>query len=107
MGGGGPKRYRPDTGGIAPMNLEGRMAFERERLFGMTDAERVWLAQFVKYQHLSPHEPVEVPEIYQELYISPSQQRRVPIQYNGSSKPLPPKPAGNQYYKKNNPNNNV
>ncbi|XP_008478467.1 uncharacterized protein LOC103515307 [Diaphorina citri] len=67
MGGGGPKGYRSDTGGIIPMNLQGRMAFERERLFGMTDQERSWRAKFVKDQKLAPHEPVEVPEIYTEL----------------------------------------
>uniref|UniRef100_A0A8D9EQ76 Muscle M-line assembly protein unc-89 n=1 Tax=Cacopsylla melanoneura TaxID=428564 RepID=A0A8D9EQ76_9HEMI len=35
----------------------------------------------------------------EDRYSSTSQQRQVPIQYNGYSKPLPPKPAGNQYYK--------
>ncbi|KAL1449344.1 hypothetical protein WDU94_000535 [Cyamophila willieti] len=79
MGGGGPKGYRSDTGGIVPMNIAGRMAFERERLFGMTDAERAWRAQFVKDQHLAPHEPVEVPEIYQEVYNPIRRFYRVPM----------------------------
>lgn len=50
------------------MNIGGRLIYERERLFGMTDDERAWRAKFVKDQHLSPHEPVEVPQAYKELH---------------------------------------
>lgn len=66
--GGGVKGYNSDTGGVIPMNIAGRMAVQRERLFGMSDAERAWRAQYLKDQHLAPHEPVEVPGVYEELY---------------------------------------
>uniref|UniRef100_A0A1B6DKV6 Uncharacterized protein n=1 Tax=Clastoptera arizonana TaxID=38151 RepID=A0A1B6DKV6_9HEMI len=56
-----------DTGGVKPIPIEGRMARERERLAGMTDAERKWRAQFLKDQYLSPNEPRFVPEIREEL----------------------------------------
>lgn len=51
------------TGGVKPMAIAGRMVSERERLFGMSTAERAWRAQWLKDQHLAPHEPVYVPEL--------------------------------------------
>ncbi|KAL1455864.1 hypothetical protein WDU94_000636, partial [Cyamophila willieti] len=35
----------------------------------------------------------------EDRFSSTSQQRQVPIQYNGYTQTFPPKPAGNQYYK--------
>jgi NADH dehydrogenase (ubiquinone) 1 beta subcomplex subunit 6 len=46
--------------------IAGRMASERERLVGMTDAERAWRAQWLKDQHLAPNEPRVVPELIKE-----------------------------------------
>lgn len=55
------------TGGTRPINIEGRLARERERLLGMTDEERNWRKQWLRDQHLSPNEPKFVPEAYYEL----------------------------------------
>ncbi|RZF44672.1 hypothetical protein LSTR_LSTR000624 [Laodelphax striatellus] len=49
------------------MNLQGRLARERERLLGMSPEERQWRKQWIKDQHLSPNEPKVVPELYYEL----------------------------------------
>lgn len=57
-----------DTGGVKPMNLEGRLGRERERLLGMTEEERAYRRQWVKDQELSPNEPRFVPELYKERY---------------------------------------
>lgn len=46
--------------------IAGRMVNERERLVGMTDAERAWRAQWLKDQHLSPSEPKIVPGLVKE-----------------------------------------
>lgn len=51
------------TGGVRPMAIAGRTVSERERLLGMTTEERAWRAQWLKDQHLAPHEPVYVPEL--------------------------------------------
>lgn len=56
-----------DTGGVKPMPIAGRMVRERERLVGMTDAERAWRKQWLQDQILSPNEPVRVPELEREL----------------------------------------
>lgn len=56
------------TGGVKPMSIAGRYVNERERLFGMTDAERNFRNQWLKDQHLSPTEPRKVPEIYKFYY---------------------------------------
>lgn len=56
-----------ETGGVKPMAIGGRLVRERERLFGMTDAERAWRKQFLKDQILAPHEPVHVPQYYREI----------------------------------------
>ena len=58
------------TGGAAPMPIAGRMVRERERLLGMSKEERAWRAQWLKDQHLSPSEPVYVPE-YWKARINP------------------------------------
>lgn len=39
-----------ETAGARPMAIAGRMVRERERLVGMTDAERAWRAQYLKDQ---------------------------------------------------------
>ncbi|XP_076253230.1 NADH dehydrogenase (ubiquinone) B17 subunit [Rhynchophorus ferrugineus] len=56
------------TGGVKPMSIAGRMISERERLLGMTDAERAWRMQWLKDQRLSPNEPRNVPEMRTALY---------------------------------------
>lgn len=55
------------TGGVKPFPIAGRYVNERERLAGMTDAERAWRAQWLKDQILSKHEPVHVPALEREL----------------------------------------
>ncbi|KAL1490838.1 hypothetical protein ABEB36_013463 [Hypothenemus hampei] len=52
------------TGGVKPMAIAGRFDLERERLLGMTEAERAYRKQWLKDQHLAPNEPRVVPEIY-------------------------------------------
>nr|XP_018895883.1 PREDICTED: uncharacterized protein LOC109029740 [Bemisia tabaci]XP_018895892.1 PREDICTED: uncharacterized protein LOC109029740 [Bemisia tabaci] len=60
--------YNADTGGVTPMNIEGRLFDQRERLRGMTDEDRKFRAQFLKDQRLAPHEPVtHLPELYYDL----------------------------------------
>lgn len=56
------------TGGVKPMNIAGRYVTERERLVGMTDAERAFRKQWLQDQILSPNEPRKVPETYKALY---------------------------------------
>ncbi|XP_023013980.2 NADH dehydrogenase (ubiquinone) B17 subunit [Leptinotarsa decemlineata] len=57
-----------NTGGVKPMSIAGRYVDERERLFGMTDAERTFRKQWLKDQELSPNEPRRVPEMYKATY---------------------------------------
>lgn len=52
------------TGGVKPMSITGRFTNERERLIGMTDAERAFRRQWLIDQQLAPSEPRVVPEIY-------------------------------------------
>ncbi|XP_058446553.1 NADH dehydrogenase [ubiquinone] 1 beta subcomplex subunit 6 [Malaya genurostris] len=54
------------TGGATPMTITGRMVRERERLLNMTPEERMWRAQWLKDQQLSPNEPRFVPEYWRE-----------------------------------------
>lgn len=56
------------TGGVKPMSIAGRYINERERLLGMTDAERAFRAQWLKDQELSPNEPRKVPEMYKDTH---------------------------------------
>ncbi|KAG5898293.1 hypothetical protein JTB14_008636 [Gonioctena quinquepunctata] len=56
------------TGGVKPMSIAGRYVEERERLLGMTDAERAFRNQWLKDQELSHNEPKKVPEIYKATY---------------------------------------
>lgn len=56
------------TGGVKPMSIAGRYVSERERLAGMTDAERAFRKQWLQDQILSPNEPRHVPEMYKTLY---------------------------------------
>lgn len=57
-----------ETGGILPIDLEGRHRNVRQRLTNMTDEERAFRRKFLHDQHLGQDEPVAVPEIYQQLY---------------------------------------
>lgn len=56
------------TGGVKPMSIAGRYPAERERLAGMTDAERAFRKQWLQDQVLSPNEPRNVPQMYKALY---------------------------------------
>lgn len=62
-----PKNPASETGGVKPMTITGRMVRERERCIGMTADERAWRAQWLKDQHLSPREPVHVPEFWHAI----------------------------------------
>lgn len=59
--------YRSDTGGVAPMFLEGLEKYTNHRIAGMTPDRRAWRKQWIQDQQLSHREPVHVPEIYLEL----------------------------------------
>ncbi|CAH2102225.1 unnamed protein product [Euphydryas editha] len=54
------------TAGVKPMAIAGRVALERERCLGMTDAERAWRKQWLKDQVLAANEPVHVEEYWKE-----------------------------------------
>lgn len=54
------------TAGVKPMTIVGRVASERERCIGMTDAERAWRKQWLKDQVLAANEPVYVEEYWRE-----------------------------------------
>ncbi|XP_041974877.1 NADH dehydrogenase [ubiquinone] 1 beta subcomplex subunit 6 [Aricia agestis] len=56
--------------GTKPMTICGRVAIERERCIGMTDAERAFRKQWLKDQILAPNEPVHV-EAYWKERINP------------------------------------
>ncbi|KAJ8966958.1 hypothetical protein NQ314_003180 [Rhamnusium bicolor] len=56
------------TGGVKPMSITGRYVSERERVLGMTDAERAFRLQWLKDQELSPNEPRKLPEMYKATY---------------------------------------
>jgi len=66
MGGGGVPKNPPQNMYPGAFPIAGRMVSERERLVGMTDAERAWRAQWLKDQHLAPNEPRFVPELQKE-----------------------------------------
>lgn len=56
------------TGGVRPMNIEGRFASDRTRVSGeFTDADRAWRKKWLEDQHLSPNEPRQVPELERAL----------------------------------------
>lgn len=67
------------TGGVLPIDLEGRHRFVRQRLTNMTDEERAFRRKFLHDQHLSHDEPVFVPEIYEELHNPIRRAYRVPM----------------------------
>lgn len=48
------------TGNVKPMAIGGRLVRERERLQGMSKAERAWRAQWLKDQILTEREPIVV-----------------------------------------------
>ena len=56
------------TGGVKPMSIAGRFVSERERLFGMTDEERLFRKQWLKDQELGHSEPRVVPEMYKATH---------------------------------------
>lgn len=57
-----------ETGGVLPIDLEGRHRYVRHRLTDMNDEERAFRRKFLHDQHLDDSEPVQVPEMYEELY---------------------------------------
>ncbi|XP_050504877.1 uncharacterized protein LOC126883390 [Diabrotica virgifera virgifera] len=57
-----------ETGGVKPMSIAGRFINERERLLGMTAAERDFRKQWLKDQELSHSEPKNVPEMYKATH---------------------------------------
>lgn len=59
---------RSDTGGVVPMVLEGREKFMQDRMRGMTPERRAYRKQWLHDQVLSHREPVEVPQLYEELH---------------------------------------
>ncbi|KAK7866421.1 hypothetical protein R5R35_008948 [Gryllus longicercus] len=67
------------TGGVKPIPIEGRLARERERLMGMTEAERQWRMKWLKDQELAPNEPRVVPEIRKELMNPIRRLYRLPL----------------------------
>lgn len=70
MGGGSPdinEHGASHSGGVKVMGIQGRMALQRERMLGMTDAERAWRAQWVKDQVLHG-EPVTPTDYYKQRY---------------------------------------
>jgi NADH dehydrogenase (ubiquinone) 1 beta subcomplex subunit 6 len=68
-----------ETGGVLPIDLEGRHRFVRQRLTNMTDEERAFRRKFLHDQHIHEDEPVVVPEIYQELYNPIRRAYRMPM----------------------------
>ncbi|XP_072942202.1 NADH dehydrogenase [ubiquinone] 1 beta subcomplex subunit 6 [Epargyreus clarus] len=54
------------TAGVKPMTIAGRVASERERCLGMSDAERAWRKQWLKDQVLASNEPLYVEEYWKE-----------------------------------------
>ncbi|XP_066245077.1 NADH dehydrogenase [ubiquinone] 1 beta subcomplex subunit 6 [Euwallacea similis] len=78
-----------DTGGVKPMAIAGRFVNERERLLGMTDAERAFRKQWLKDQELSPNEPRVVPEIYKATHNPIRRFYRYPLnQYQNFLTPI-------------------
>jgi NADH dehydrogenase (ubiquinone) 1 beta subcomplex subunit 6 len=67
------------TWGAKPMAIEGRMAHERERLAGMTDAERAWRKQWLRDQVLSPREPLYIPKTHPSLLNPIRKMYRAPL----------------------------
>lgn len=84
-----PSGPAQETGGVLPIDLEGRHRFVRQRLTNMTDEERAFRRKFIHDQHLGQDEPVFVPEIYQELYNPIRRAFRAPM--NAFQKILEPK----------------
>ncbi|XP_063995118.1 NADH dehydrogenase [ubiquinone] 1 beta subcomplex subunit 6 [Diachasmimorpha longicaudata] len=66
--GDGTAANQSPTGGVKAFPIVGRMASERERVLGMTPAERAWRAQWLKDQILAPDEPKVNPEYYRQRY---------------------------------------
>lgn len=48
---------------VQPMRIE-PFPYERQRMDGMTDADRALRKQWLQDQHLAPNEPRYVPELY-------------------------------------------
>jgi len=77
-----------DIGGVKPFSIQGRLARERERLWGMTDKERARRRQWLMDQELSPNEPRYVPEYYKERYNPIRRAYKMPLDI--AFKPLEP-----------------
>ncbi|CAG9759492.1 unnamed protein product [Ceutorhynchus assimilis] len=73
--------HASSTGGVKPMSIAGRLESDRERLLGMTDAERAFRKQWLNDQELSPNEPKEVPEMYKALRNPIRRFYRLPMDY--------------------------
>lgn len=74
-----PSGPATETGGVLPIDLEGRHRHVRQRLTNMNDEERAFRRKFLHDQHLGPDEPVNVPEIYEELYNPIRRAYRAPM----------------------------
>lgn len=70
------------TGGVKPMNIQGRFARDRERLTtDFTDADREWRKKWINDQNLSPNEPRKVPELERALKNPFRRFYRYPMDY--------------------------
>lgn len=67
------------SGGVMPADLVGRLGRERERLAGMTDAERAFRKEYLKAQELAPNEPRFVPELYKQEFNPIRRAYRFPL----------------------------
>lgn len=74
-----PSGPASETGGVLPIDLEGRHRLVRQRLTNMNDEERAFRRKFLHDQHIHEDEPVVVPEIYQELYNPIRRAYRAPM----------------------------
>ena len=72
------------SGGVKVMGIQGRMARERERMIGMTDAERAWRAKWVKDQVLHG-EPIVPKDYYKARYNPIRRFYRAPLDMLESS----------------------
>jgi NADH dehydrogenase (ubiquinone) 1 beta subcomplex subunit 6 len=68
-------------GGVKPMSITGRMVRERERLQGMTPAERAWRQKWLKDQVLTPNEPVFIKELEKDYYNPIRRFYRAPLNF--------------------------
>ncbi|KAK7084527.1 hypothetical protein SK128_000668 [Halocaridina rubra] len=67
------------TGGVKAFPIEGPFKSERNRLAGMTDADREYRKQWLKDQILSENEPRPVPGYYEARYNPIRRFYRMPL----------------------------